>query len=84
MAKEVLEIQTKLGLPGIEQECSEFLAHFGIHDLNLYSKAQLKKIVNTKINELNKSKLIQTVKTKTTKKLIMSLCLMPIFPSNLT
>ena len=69
LAKEVLEIQTKFGLPGIEQECSEFLAHFGIHDLSLYSKAQFKKVVNTKINELNKSKLIQIVKTKNYKKI---------------
>ena len=68
LAKEVLDVQIKLGLPGIAQECAEFLSRFGMHDLTLYSKQQFKRLVRVKINELNKSKLLQLIKDKNYKK----------------
>ena len=64
LAKEVLSLQTLNGLPGIVQECNSFLSNFGFNDLSLYSKCQFKRLVNSKISELNKQKLIQQVKSK--------------------
>ena len=56
LATEVLEIQTEVGLPSIYKECREFLAQFEIFDLTSYSKQQFKKLVKSKIKELNKNK----------------------------
>ena len=68
LAKEVLCIQNKMGLPGIEQECSEFLSRFGMYDLCLYSKERFKKLVRGKIFELNREKLLNIIKNKSYKK----------------
>ena len=38
LAKQVLQVQTSQGLPGIFSDCKEFLAKFKIVDLNQYSK----------------------------------------------
>ena len=45
LAKEIIKVQTELGLPGIAQECHSFLVRFGIRDINLYSKLKFKRIV---------------------------------------
>ena len=68
LAKKVLSIQTKMNLPGIAQECAEFLAWNGLHDMSLYSKQQFKRLVKVKIFELNKCKLLKTIKDKNYKK----------------
>ena len=68
LASEVLAIQTEQGLPGIYDECSEFLAKFEILNLKQYSKLQFKNLVKKKIWELNKSKLLELAKSKQYKK----------------
>ena len=68
LANEVLSLQTIYGLPGIVHECKSFLSKFGLNDLSLYSKYQFKRLVNSKIKELNNQKLIQQVKSKQYKK----------------
>ena len=68
LASEVLAVQTEQGLPGIVDECHDFLAKFEIYDLTQYSKYQFKRIVKQKIKELNKSKLLDIAKSKQYKK----------------
>ena len=68
LAKEVFCIQTKMELPGIAQDCADFLSRFGLYDLNLYSKEQFKKLVKEKIYELNRCKLLNSIKEKKYKK----------------
>ena len=69
LAKEVLSVQVDQGLPGIYNECKNFLAKFEIFDLKQYSKNSFKKLIKTKIFELNKEKLIDMAKSKRYKKI---------------
>ena len=69
LAKEVIQSQTELGLPGIAQECHNFLVRFGISDIMQFSKLQFKRIVKTKIRELNKAKLLEQVRSRNYKKI---------------
>ena len=71
LAKEVFCIQTKMELPGIAQDCADFLSRFGLYDLNLYSKEQFKKLVKEKIYELNRCKLLNSIKEKNYKKVYL-------------
>ena len=54
LAKEVVKIQTDLGLPGIVKDCQDFLVRFGLNDITQYSKLQFKRVVKSKIKELKK------------------------------
>ena len=72
LAKEVLKIQTEEGLPGIYNECREFLAHFKIFDLKQYSKQQFKKLVRAKIKVMNKNRILEEAKSKNYKKIEFS------------
>ena len=72
LAKEVLKVQIKNGLPGLYKECSFFLNRFGIVDLTLYSKFQFKKLVKEKIRILNKEKILEQMKRKEYKKIDIS------------
>ena len=65
---EVLAIQTKEGLPGIVEECQDFLAKYEIYNLKQFSKLQFKHFVRKKISELNKDKLLVTARKKQYKK----------------
>ena len=69
LAKQVYNAQTRMCLPGIIHECSEFLAKFGLSDLKQFSKSQFKKVVTEKIKFLNKEKLIQLIRDKRYKKI---------------
>ena len=72
LAREILEIQTEVGLPAIYKECCEFLAQFEIFDLTTYSKQQFKRLVKSKIKELNKNRILEEVKKKNYKKVEFS------------
>ena len=46
LAKQVFKTQTRMCLPGIKNECSEFLARFGLIDIKSFTKMQFKRLVN--------------------------------------
>ena len=68
LAAEILKVQRDLGLPGIAHDCREFLCKFGLRDLSRYLKSQFKRIVKSKICELNRNKIIEHTKSKNYKK----------------
>ena len=68
LASEVLAIQTKEGLPGIVEECQDFLAKHEIYNLKQFSKLQFKNFVRQKISELKKDKLLVMARKKQYKK----------------
>ena len=61
LAKEIYNVQTKLNLPGLAQECNEFLVKSGIIQIQNYSKVQWKTLVKTKIREMNKNDILQQI-----------------------
>ena len=63
LAKEVYKGQKDLNLPGLFQECSQFLTEFGILDVQGFSKFQWKKFVNKKISQLNKIEILENIKS---------------------
>ena len=69
LAHEVLTIQADLSLPGLYSECHSFLVQNQISDIRVFSKAQWKKLVKTKIDELNKAKLVEMTIKKSYKKI---------------
>ena len=64
IAFQVYSVQKRLELPGLLQECLEFLVKFGIIDVNKYSSGQWKKLVEKNITQKNKTDLLETVKGK--------------------
>ena len=69
LAKEIYNVQVQLALPGLVQECQEFLVKCQITDVTIYSKSQWKTLVKSKIRECNKSDILQHCKTQGYKKL---------------
>ena len=63
LAKEILEVQTRLSLPGLVQECQEWLIRFEIVKLEKYSKLQFKRIIKKKIHAENKNDIINQMKS---------------------
>ena len=68
LAKEVFDIQTAQGLPGIWDDCKEFLARYEIHDIVQLCKLQFKRLEKEKIKEMNRTKLIELSRKKQYKK----------------
>ena len=66
LAREVLILQIK---NGIYNECKHFFSKFNLSDLSLYSKSQFKRIINARVKEFNKLKLIEMVRNKQYKKI---------------
>ena len=64
IAFQVYSVQKRLELPGLLQECQEFLVKFDILDVIEYSSGQWKKLVEKNIIEKNKTDLLETVKGK--------------------
>ena len=62
LAKQVFNVQNKLALPGLVEECQEYLVKFGISDITKYSKPQWKRLILEKIDSLNKATLLDTMK----------------------
>ena len=67
LAKEVFQVQEELNLPGLVQDCRDFLIKGGITCLTKYSKNQWKALVKSEIAKLNKDDILQ--KTKGYKKI---------------
>jgi hypothetical protein len=61
LAKEIYNVQTQLNLPGLAQECHDFLVKFGIIQIENYSKEQWKTLVKKKIREMNKNNILQQI-----------------------
>ena len=69
IAKEIYNVQTQLNLPGLTQECHEFLVKFGIIHIQNYSKIQWKNLIKKKIRELNKMDILEQIESEGYKKL---------------
>ena len=63
LAREVYEVQKKLDLPGLLQECKEFLVKHEITKLRHYSSFQWKNLVKCKIYEMNKCEIVSEMKS---------------------
>ena len=59
LAYQVYEVQCRLNLPGLLEECQPYLVRFGIMRLEGYNKPQWKKMINSKMAEINKSELLE-------------------------
>ena len=59
LAREVFQVQEELDLPGLLQDCQEFLIERGITKFSNYSKIQWKTFVKAKISKLNKTNILQ-------------------------
>ena len=63
LAREVYDIQEKLDLPGLVQECKEFLVMNEITQVSKFSAQQWKTLVKRKIVEMNKAEIICEMKS---------------------
>ena len=52
LAKEVLQVQSRLAFPGLLKECEEYLVMFGVCDIRKYSDLQWKTFVKNNIKDL--------------------------------
>ena len=52
------EIQSQLQLPGLLQECNEFLINTGVVDIKIFTKKQWKTCINRKISEQNEKEIL--------------------------
>ena len=68
LAREVMALQARLGLPGIYQECKEYLIRFDLVNLCNFTKVQFKRRVKEVVSDLNREKLIERVKSAHHKK----------------
>ena len=57
IAKKILDVQNKLSLPGLSQECQPSLNEWGITKVERYSSLEWKRLVKDKINQLNREDL---------------------------
>lgn len=69
LAWQVGQIQLKLDLPGLLQECKEMERELSLPDSLKCTKNQWKNIVNKKVREKNKNDLIEMIRIKEYKKL---------------
>ena len=69
IAKEIYNVQTQLNLPGLTQECHEFLVKFGIIHIQNYSKIQWKNLIKKKIRELDKMDILEQIESEGYKQL---------------
>ena len=63
LAKEILDVQKRLALPGLAQECQEWLVKFDIGKIENYSKYQWKKLIKQKILKQNKYDILSQIKS---------------------
>lgn len=68
LAWQVGQIQLKLDLPGLLQECKELETELSLPDTLKCTKNQWKNIVNKKVREKNKNDLIEMIRIKEYKK----------------
>ena len=74
VANQVYSIQKRLELPGLLQECEEFLTGFEIGNLENYSASQWKTLINKSIWEKNKNDLLENIKRNYKKISFNELC----------
>ena len=55
---QIFEVQSQLQLPGLQEECKEFLRSTDIVDIRTFSKQQWKTFVGRKIAEQNKQEIL--------------------------
>jgi len=53
LANEIYLVQSQLQLPGLQEECKEFLIYSGVLDIRKFSKKQWKTFIGRKISEKN-------------------------------
>ena len=58
----IFEVQKKLNLPGLFQECQEFMIKFDITKVESFSPIQWKNLVKKKIEEMNKIDILNQMK----------------------
>ena len=63
LAKQVYNVQKRLELPGLVEECQEYFIKFGICDITKYSKTQWKTLIKKCVQNLNKDTLLDTMKS---------------------
>ena len=61
LAKEVYNVQTRLALPGLAQECKDFLVKFGITNVISFTKFQWKQMVKANVAKMNKYDILAKV-----------------------
>ena len=69
LASQIYQVQKKMSLPGLYQECSHYLTQFDIEEFPKYSKLQFKKVINDKILAKNKIDLLDRIRSKGYQKL---------------
>ena len=62
LAREIFEVQKRLNLPGLFQECQEFLIKFGITKIESFSPFQWKNVVKKNIAEMNRTDILNQMK----------------------
>ena len=62
LAREIFDEQRRLALPGLAQECQDFLVKFGITKVASYTSYQWKSLVKSKISELNHCDILDEIK----------------------
>ena len=58
LANQLYEVQSQLQLPGLQDECNEFLIKTGVTDIRNYSKQQWKSFLRRKISDLNEQEIL--------------------------
>ena len=62
LAREIFDVQKRLNLPGLFQECQEFMIKFDITKVESFSPIQWKNLVKKKIEEMNKIDILNQMK----------------------
>ena len=62
LARAIFDEQRRLSLPGLVQECQDFLVKFGITKVDSYTPYQWKSLVKSKISELNQCDILDDIK----------------------
>ena len=58
LANEIYLVQSQLQLPGLQEECKEFLIYSGVVDIRKFSKKQWKTFIGRKISEKNELEIL--------------------------
>ena len=69
LAKQVHQVQSELNLPGLVQECRDFLVRNDITDISIFTKSQWKKLIKDKIRLCNKRSVLDRIKKEGYKKI---------------
>ena len=65
LAKEIYNVQKKLNLPGLVEECNEFLIKCDVTHVANYSKLKWTHLVKRKMKEENKEDILKQMKGST-------------------